>query len=32
MASPRARASEMEHAIRHHIDVHLARTRYATGA
>ena len=24
MASPRARASEMEHAIRHHIDVHLA--------
>lgn len=24
MASPRARASEMEHAIRHHINVHLA--------
>jgi len=24
MASPRARASEMEHAIRHHITVHLA--------
>jgi type I restriction enzyme R subunit len=23
MASPRARASEMEHAIRHHIDVHF---------
>ncbi len=24
MASPRARASEMEHAIRHHISIHLA--------
>jgi type I restriction enzyme R subunit len=30
LASPRARASEMEHAIRHHINVHLAEdpTRY----
>jgi type I restriction enzyme R subunit len=32
LASPRARASEMEHAIRHHISVHLAEdpTRYRT--
>ena len=34
LASPRARASEMEHAIRHHINVHFAEdpARYRRSA